>query len=148
MQLHGSLLAVLGYALLCGEVSVPVRSEHVTTVPGYTLVVGDSVEIMSAWRDCPTWLMLVMAVRFAWKLPKTLVLPTEVWKSTVYVGMESQVKAALAQFREPPCVTVQVKVTSTPGHAAVLPSCSTVDTTVTSATVIEHIHLWIVPYVQ
>ena len=44
----GSLLAVLGYALLCGEVSVPVRSEHVTTVSGDTLVVGDSVEVMSA----------------------------------------------------------------------------------------------------
>ena len=46
--LLSSLLAVLGYALLCGEVNVPVRSEHVTTVPGDTLVVGDSVEVMSA----------------------------------------------------------------------------------------------------
>lgn len=46
--MHGSLLAVLGYALFCGEVSVPVRSEHVTTVPGDTAVVGDSVEVMSA----------------------------------------------------------------------------------------------------
>ena len=48
LQLHSSLLAVLGYALLCGEVNVPVRSEHVTTVPGDTLVVGVSVEVMSA----------------------------------------------------------------------------------------------------
>ena len=48
LQLHSSLLAVLGYALLCGEVNVPVRSEHVTTVPGDTVVVGDSVEVMSA----------------------------------------------------------------------------------------------------
>ena len=48
LQLLSSLLAVLGYALLCGEVNVPVRSEHVTTVPGDTLVVGDSVEVMSA----------------------------------------------------------------------------------------------------
>ena len=48
LQLHSSLLAVLGYALLCGEVNVPVRSEHVTTVPGDTLAVGVSVEVMSA----------------------------------------------------------------------------------------------------
>ena len=48
LQLLSSLLAVLGYALLCGEVNVPVRSEHVTTVPGDTVVVGDSVEVMSA----------------------------------------------------------------------------------------------------
>ena len=48
LQLHSSLLAVLGYALFCGEVNVPVRSEHVTTVPGDTVVVGDSVEVMSA----------------------------------------------------------------------------------------------------
>ena len=69
--------------------------------------------------------MLIMAVRFASKLPQTLVLPTEVSERRVYVGVESHdVKAVLAQFRKTPCVTVQVKVTS-PGHAAVLPPCST-----------------------
>ena len=78
--------------------------------------------------------MLVIAVRLAWKLPQTLVLPTDVSDRRRYVGLESHdVKAVLAQFREAPCVTVQVKVTTSPGHAAVLPSCSTLDTSVTSA---------------
>ena len=45
-------------------------------------------------------------------------------------------KAALAQLSETPCLTVQVKVTTSPGHAAVLPSCSTLDTNVTSATMV------------
>ena len=76
-----------------------------------------------------------MAVRLAWKLPQTLVLPTDVSDRRRYVGLESHdVKAVLAQLREAPCVTVQVKVTTSPGHAAVLPSCSTLDTSVTSAT--------------
>ena len=75
-----------------------------------------------------------MAVRLAWKLPQTLVLPTEVSEQRVYVGTESHdVKAELPQLRKAPCVTVQVKVTTSPGHAAVLPSCSTLDTGVTSA---------------
>ena len=75
-----------------------------------------------------------MAVRLAWKLPQTLVLPTEVSEQRVYVGTESHdVKAELPQLRKAPCVTVQVKVTTSPGHAAVLPSCSTLDTSVTSA---------------
>ena len=75
-----------------------------------------------------------MAVRLARKLPQTLVLPTEVSMRRVYVGVESHdAKAVLAQFRKTPCVTVQVKVTTSPGHAVVLPSCSTLDTNVTSA---------------
>ena len=79
-------------------------------------------------------MILVMAVRLAWKLPQTLVLPTEVSERRVYVGVEPHdVKAVLAQLRNSPCVTVQVKVTTSPGHAAVLPSCSTLDTNVTSA---------------
>ena len=103
-------------------------------MPGDTLVVGDKVEVKSALRDCPTRVMLVMAVRLARKLPQTLLLPTEVFTSRVYVGVESHdVKAVLAQLSETPCVTVQVKVTSSPGHAAVLPSCSTLDINVTSA---------------
>ena len=78
--------------------------------------------------------MLVMSVRLALKLPQMLVLPTEVPGTSTYVGVKSHdVKAVLAQLSETPCVTVQVKVTSSPGHAAVLPSCSTVDTKVTSA---------------
>ena len=80
-------------------------------------------------------MMLVMSVRLAWKLPQVLVLPTEVSERRVYVGVKSHdVKAVLAQLRKTPCVTVQVKVTSSPGHAAVLLSCSTLDTKVTSAT--------------
>ena len=79
-------------------------------------------------------MILVMTVRLAWKLLQTLVLPTEVSEQRVYVGLESyDVKAELAQLRKAPCVTVQVKVTTSPGHAAVLPSCSTLDTSVTSA---------------
>ena len=75
-----------------------------------------------------------MAVRLAWKLPQILMLPTEVSERRVYVGTESHdVKAELPQLRKAPCVTVQVKVTTSPGHAAVLPSCSTMDTSVTSA---------------
>ena len=131
---HAGLLAAFGYCLLCGERCGISRSKHVITVPGDTLVVGDKVEIKFAVRDCPTRLMLVMDVRLARKLPQTLVLPTEVFTSRVYVGVESHdVKAVLAQLSETPCVTVQVKVTSSPGHATVLPSCSTLDTSVTSA---------------
>ena len=78
---------------------------------------------------------LVMAVRLAWKLPQTLVLPTDVSDQRRYVGLESHdAKPVLAQLREAPCVTVQVKVTTSPGHVAVLPSHSTLDTSVTSAT--------------
>ena len=103
-------------------------------MPGDTLVVGDKMEIKFALRDCPTRLMLVMAVRLARKLPQTLVLPTGVFTSRVYVGVESHdVKAVLAQLSETPCLTVQVKATNSPGHAAVLPSCSTLDINVTSA---------------
>ena len=103
-------------------------------MPGDTVVVGDKVEVTFALRDCPTRLMLVMAVRLARKLPQTLVLPTEVFTSRVYVGVEPHdVKAVLAQLSETPCVTVQVKITSSCGHAAVLPFCSTLDTNVTSA---------------
>ena len=77
---------------------------------------------------------LAMVERLASKLPQTLRLPTEVPGVSKYVGVESQdVKAVLAQLSETPCVTVQVKVTTSPGHAAVLPSCSTLDTNVTSA---------------
>ena len=77
---------------------------------------------------------LAMVVRLASKLPQTLRLPTEVPGVSKYVGVETQdVKAVLAQLSETPCVTVQVKVTTSPGHAAVLPSCSTLDTNVTSA---------------
>ena len=77
---------------------------------------------------------LAMTERLALKLPQTLVLPTEVPGASKYVGVEPHdVNAVLAQLRENPCVTVQVKVTSSPGHAAVLPSCSTLDTNVTSA---------------
>ena len=76
-----------------------------------------------------------MAVRLAWKLPQMLMLPTEVLTSRVYVGVElHDVKALLAQLSETPCVTVQVKVTSSRGHATVLSFCSTLDTNVTSAT--------------
>ena len=92
------------------------------------------MEVKFAVRDCPTRLMLVMDVRLARKLPQTLVLPTEVSTPRVYVGVEShEVKPVLDQLRENPWVTVQVKVTSSPGHAAVLPSCSTLDINVTSA---------------
>ena len=60
----------------------------------------------------------------------------------IYVGLESHdVKAVLAQFREAPCVTVQVKVTTSPGHAALLPSCSTLDTSVTSAIARKVMHV-------
>ena len=65
-------------------------------MPGDTLVVRDKVEVKFAVRDCPTRLMLVMDVRLARKLPQTLVLPTEVFTSRVYVGVESHdVKAVL-----------------------------------------------------
>ena len=75
-----------------------------------------------------------MAVRLAQKLPQTLVLPTEVSERRVYVGVESDdVKAVLVQLRKTPCVTVQVKVTTSHGHAAVLPFYSTLDINVTSA---------------
>ena len=78
---------------------------------------------------------LAMVERLASKLPQTLRLPTEVPGVSKYVGVESHdMKAVLAQLSETPCVTVQVKVTTSPGHAAVLPSCSTLDTNVTSAT--------------
>ena len=127
---------MFGYVLLGGKCCVLVGSEHVTTVPGDTIVVGVNVDVKSALEACPTSVLLVMAVRFAWKLPQTLVLPTDVSERRRYVGMESHVKAVLAQFREPPCVTVQVKITTSPGHAAVLPSCSTLDTNVISATMV------------
>ena len=124
---------MLGYDLR-GELPT-IRSEHVTIVPGDTVVLGDKVEVKSARRDLCIWELLVMAVRLAWKLPQMLILPTEVFTKRVYVGVESQdVKAVLAQLSETPCVTVQVKVTTSPGHAAVLPSCSTLDTNMTSAT--------------
>ena len=68
-------------------------------------------------------------MRLAWKLPQTLAgaTCTEVLERRLYVGVESHdVKAVLPQFRKTPCVTVQVKVTTTShGHTAVLPSCST-----------------------
>ena len=98
------------------------------------MVVGDKVEVMSANWECPTRVTLAMAVRLASKLPQTLVLPTEVAGASKYVGLEShELKTVLAQLRESPCVTVQVKITTSPGHAAALPSCSTLDTNVTSA---------------
>ena len=134
MSLHANLLATFGYDLLCGKLCGISRSEHVTTVPGDRVVLGDKVEVMSPRRDCPTSVTLVMSVRLALKLPQTLVLPTEVPGASKNVGVESHdVKAVLAQLSEIPCVTVQVKVTTSPGHAAVLPSCSTLDTNVTSA---------------
>ena len=69
------------------------------------------MEVKFAVRDCPTRVMLVMAVRLAWKLPQTLVLPTDVSERRVYLRMESHdVNAELPQLREAPCVTVQVKV--------------------------------------
>ena len=46
--MHASLLAVLGYVLLGSELCVFVRSEHVITVPGDTVVVGDKVDVKSA----------------------------------------------------------------------------------------------------
>ena len=97
------------------------------------VVVGDKVEVMSPSLDLPTRITLVMTERLALKLPQVLVLPVEVTGVSKYVGFESHdANALLAQLRESPCVTVQVKVTSSPGHAAVLPSCSTLDTNVTS----------------
>ena len=76
-------------------------------------------------------------VRLAWKLPQFTVSPTEVLavKTKVGLGLLSHVNTALAQLSENPCVTVQVKTTSSPGHAAVLPSCSTLDTNTTSAVI-------------
>ena len=53
-ELHASLLAVFGYVLLGDELCVVGRSEHVITVPGDTVVVGDNVEVRSACRACPT----------------------------------------------------------------------------------------------
>ena len=82
-------------------------------------------------------MLLLIAVRFAWKLSQMLMLPNEVPDRRRYVGLESHdVNAVLAQLREAPCVTVQVKVTSSPGHAAVLPFCSTLDINMTLATMI------------
>ena len=52
--MHASLLAVFGYTLLGDELCVLGRSEHVITVPGDTVVVGDNVEVRSACRACPT----------------------------------------------------------------------------------------------
>ena len=91
------------------------------------------MEVMSPSLDRPTIMTLAMTERLALKLPQTLMLPMEVPRASKYVGVESHdVNAVLAQLRESPCVTVQVKVTSSPGHAAALPSCSTLDTNVTS----------------
>ena len=98
-----------------------------------TVVVEDKVEVKSALRDCPTRVMSVMAVRLARKLPQTPVLPTEVFTSRMYVGLELHDVKVVLQLREAPCVTVQVKVTTSPGHAAVLLFFSTLDTNVTSA---------------
>ena len=79
-----------------------------------------------------------MADRLALKLPQTLILPGEVPGTSKYVGIElHEENITLAQLRETPCVTVQVKVTSSPGHVAVLPSCSTLDTKLTSAAVVR-----------
>ena len=47
-EMHASLLAVLGYVLLSGELCVLVGSEHVINVPGDTAVVGDKVDVKSA----------------------------------------------------------------------------------------------------
>ena len=58
----------------------------------------------------------------------------------IYVGVEPHdVKAVLAQLREAPCVTVQVKNLS--WTDAVLPSCSTLDTGVTSAIARKVMHV-------
>ena len=46
--MHASLLAVLGYVLLCDDLCVLVGSEHVINVPGDTAVVGDKVDVKSA----------------------------------------------------------------------------------------------------
>ena len=56
-------------------------------------------------------------------------------RTNVGLGLLSHVNTALAQLSENPCVTVQVKTTSSPGHAAALPSCSTLDTSTTSAVI-------------
>ena len=47
-ELYASLLVVVGYVLLSGELCVLVRSEHVIPVPGDTVVVGDKVGVKSA----------------------------------------------------------------------------------------------------
>ena len=47
-ELHASLLAVFAYVLLSDELCVVGRSEHVITVPGDTVVVGDNVEVRLA----------------------------------------------------------------------------------------------------
>ena len=46
--MDASLLAVVGYALLSGELCVLVRSEHAITVPGDIVVVGDKMDVKSA----------------------------------------------------------------------------------------------------
>jgi len=76
-------------------------------------------------------------VRLAWKLLQLTVSPTEVLsvKTKVGLGLLSHVNTVLAQLSENPCVTVQVKTTSSPGHAAALHSCSTLDTNTTSAVI-------------
>ena len=42
------VLEMFGYVLLGGELCVLVGSEHVTTVPGGTVVVGVNVDVKSA----------------------------------------------------------------------------------------------------
>ena len=42
------ILEMFGYVLLDGECCVLVGSEHVTTVPGDTMVVGVNVDVKSA----------------------------------------------------------------------------------------------------
>ena len=41
------ILEMFGYVLLGGERCVPVGSEHVTTVPSDTMVVGVNVDVKS-----------------------------------------------------------------------------------------------------
>jgi len=60
----------------------------------------------------------------------------------VGLGLLQHVNTALAQLSENPCVTVQVKITSSPGHAAALPSCSTLDTSTTSAVTKVSTGMW------
>ena len=45
-NLHGGLLAMIGYDLLSELPTI--KSEHVTIVPGDTMVFGDKVEVKSA----------------------------------------------------------------------------------------------------
>ena len=116
-----------GYGLLCCR--EPDGSEHVTTVPGGVGAVGVRVEerfpLPAPIAD--------LLVRLAWKLPQLTVSPTEVLAPRTNVGLLSHVNTVLAQLRESPCVTVHVKITSSPGHAVALPPCSTLDTNTTSA---------------